>query len=208
MRVAIFTNVSKEIENMARLTNLNKLEYCTRHNYSLIINNKPYEDAVAETKSLIGFFDMYDMLWTLDADTIITNMSLKIEELSCIGSHITVCEEGIVPWNLINCGSVVWKNTEETKQVLKAITENQSSWKNLICGWQTWLSINKQNLGDILTIAPLKSFNSCVWNKPGNGPGLPGSNWTEGDFVYHPCGVFPYESTRIEYIKEALKKVI
>lgn len=207
-KVAIYTNVSKEVSEMARLTSLNKLEYCIKHNYSLIIHNRPYEDAVRDTKSLIPLLNMYDILWTMDADSIITNMTLKIEELSCIGPHITICEEGIVPWNLFNCGSIVWRNTNESKQILASITDNENIWRSLVCGWQTWLALLKPSLGDILTIAPLRSFNSCEWNRPGNGPGDPGSNWQQGDFVYHPCGVFPYESTRIEYIKNHLEKVI
>jgi len=208
MRVAIFTNVSKEIEPMARLTNPNKLEYCTKHNYSLIVNNQPYKSIVAGMASLINLLNMYDVLWTMDADTLITNMNIKIEELECLGPHMTVCEEGIVPWNLINCGSIVWKNTNESKAILTAITQNKASWEPLVCGWQTWLAANKNNLGDIMTVAPLRSFNSCVWNKPGNGPGDPGSHWQEGDFVYHPCGVFPYDTERLVNIQNTLNKVI
>lgn len=209
MRVAIFTNVSKEINEMSSLTMPNKLEYCLRHNYSLIMNNQPYEEIMIKMESLIPLLYNFDILWYMDADTIITNMTKKIEELNCLGPHITVCEEGIVPWNHINCGSIVFKNTEESKAILSAITHNEQQWKPLVCQWQTWLFGVKQLLNnDVITIAPLRSFNSCVWNKPGNGPGLPGSHWQEGDFVYHPCGVFPYESERINYIKTTLTKVV
>jgi hypothetical protein len=207
MRIAIFTNTSKEIYDMASITMPNKLEYCLRHNYSLIINDQPYEDIMVKMNTLIPLLSNYDILWYMDADTIITDMSKRIEDLDCLGPHITVCEEGIVSWNHINCGSIIFRNTNDSKAILQAITDNEKDWKPLVCQWQTWLYAIKDNIGDILTIAPLRSFNSCVWNRPGNGPGLPGSHWKEGDFVCHPCGIFPYSPVRVEYIKETLKKV-
>ena len=207
MRIAIFTNVSKEIEDMSSLTMPNKLEYCLRHNYSLIMNDQPYNDIMVKMNTLIPLLGNYDILWYMDSDIIITDMTKKIEDLDCLGPHITVCEEGIVPWNHINCGSIIFRNTNNSKAILQGITDNEKDWKPLICQWQTWLYAIKDNTGDTLTIAPLRSFNSCVWNKPGNGPGLPGSHWQEGDFVCHPCGMFPYNPLRIDYIKETLQKV-
>ncbi len=208
MRVAIFVNTSKEIYNMSSITMPNKLEYCLRHNYSLIINNQSYEEIAAGMNSIIPILNNYDILWCLDADAIITDMTKRIEDLSCLGPHMTVCEEGIVSWNHINCGSIVLKNTDKSKAILDAITRHEKDWKNLVCQWQTWLFAIKDALGDGLTIAPLRSFNSCVWNKPGNGPGLPGSNWYEGDFVCHPCGMFPYDPLRLEYIKSILAEKV
>ena len=208
MRIAIFTNVSKEIEDMSSLTMPNKLEYCLRHNYSLIMNDQPYDDIMVKMNTLIPLLGNYDILWYLDADTIITDMTKKIEDLDCLGPHITVCEEGIVPWNHINCGSIIFRYTNNSKAILQGITDNEKDWKPLICQWQTWLYAIKDSIEDTVTIAPLRSFNSCVWNKPGNGPGLPGSHWKDGDFVCHPCGMFPYSPLRVDYIKETLNKVI
>jgi len=46
MKVAIITSVSANIAAMAALTVPNKLEYCLRHGYTLIVDNQPYEQAV------------------------------------------------------------------------------------------------------------------------------------------------------------------
>lgn len=208
MRIAIFTNVSKEIREMASLTIPNKVEYCIRHNYSLIMNDQPYDEIMVKMNSLIPLLNNYDILWYMDADTIITDMTKRVEDLNCLGPHITVCEEGIVSWNYINCGSIIFRNTNNSKIILQAITDNEKKWKPLVCQWQTWLFNIRNSVGDTITIAPLRSFNSCVWNKPGNGPGLPGSHWQVGDFVCHPCGIFPYSPLRVAYIKETLQKVI
>jgi len=178
---------------MASLTVANRMEYCLRHGYSFIADNKPYAKAVAGVASLVPLFDMYDLVWTLDADAVVTNMTQRVDELPCLGPHVTVCEEGIVPWNRINCGSIVWRDTLETRWLLESITVQRHQWTSLPCVWQTWLAIRAADLGDVLTIAPLRSFNSCEWNRPGGGDGPPGSHWKPGDFVCHPCGVFPAE---------------
>jgi hypothetical protein len=204
MRVAICTSVSANIADVSTLTLPNKIEYCLKNDYSLIIDNQVYEQAAKNTHQLVHLFNNYDIIWTLDADTLITNMNMKIEELSCLGPHITVCEEGIVPYNKLNCGSIVWKNTFYSKWFLQTITALDFQWKPLVCGWQTWMEMIRPTLGNLITVAPIRSFNSCVWNKPGGGEGEPGSHWQKGDFVYHPCGVFP-KSEKLNYLKRTLE---
>lgn len=209
MRIALFTQMSPEINTMAGLTVPNKYEYCSRHGYSLIVNNQPYDDIVAGMDQLINLLNIYDILWTLDSDLLITNMTMKIEQLDCLGPHMTVCEEGIVPWNKINCGSMVWKNTEKSKGLLKAISENKKSWDiKGWCGWQTWLWTIREQLGDTMTVAPVSSFNSCTWNNPGGNLGEPGTNWKPGDFVCHACGVFPYEPVRRQYLELIEEEIV
>jgi hypothetical protein len=207
MRVAIFTSVSANIKSLAAQTLGNKFAYCMRHGCSLILDNRPYEEAVAGTADLVQLLNVYDMVWTLDADAVITDMRQRIEDVPHLGPHMTVCEEGIVPWNRLNCGSVVWKNTPQTKAMLLDIAATRDQWILMPCVWQTWIEHNLQRLGDTVTVAPLRAFNSTVWNRPGNGPGKPGSHWQAGDFVYHPCGVFPMVQ-RQAHLAAALEQVI
>lgn len=201
MKVAIVTSVSSKIAAYASLTTPNKAEYCLRHGYSLVVDNAPYEKAVTDVAWITSLFDRYDLLWTLDADAVITNMAVPIHTLDCLGPHVTACEEGIVDWNRVNCGSVVWRNTPECRAVLEEITANPSAWKSLSCGWQTWIADRPE-----LTVAPLRSFNSCAWNRPGGSEGVAGSHWRPGDFVFHPCGVYP-QADRTDSIRAALEMV-
>lgn len=201
MKVAVVTSVSSAIASYASLTVPNKAEYCLRHGYSLVVDNAPYEEAMPGVAWLISLFERYDLLWVLDADTVITNMTIPIHTLDCLGPHFTACEEGIVPWNRINCGSIVWRDTFEACEVLREITQSPEKWRGLPCGWQTWLADRP-----VLTVAPLRAFNSCAWNRPGGAAGDSGSHWRPGDFVFHPCGVYPLES-RTESIKAAIAMV-
>lgn len=206
MKVALFTSVSANIADMAALTMPNKLAYCLRHGYSLIADNRPYDEAVRSTATLCKYLDSFDVLWTLDCDAVITNMATAVHELPCLGPNVTVCEEGIVQWNRVNCGSMVWKNTPATRALIYAIQAAEPDWKNMPCIWQSWIAQPHIMRSFCVAIAPLRSFNSCEWTLPGGGPGDPGTHWQPGDFVYHPCGVFPM-AERLSRIAAAMKGV-
>lgn len=207
MNVALFTSVSANIGEMATLTAANKLEYCLRHGYSLIVDNMPYEQAVRSTDIICHYLDRFDLVWCLDSDAVITNMAKPIHNLECLGPHMTVCEEGIVKWNRLNCGSTIWRNTPESRQLLLAIAGSLHEWMHMPCGWQTWLQFVAEKFPSLVTVAPLRAFNSCVWNRPANSRDEIGGHWRPGDLVYHPCGVYPM-SERIEWIRNALEQVI
>lgn len=203
MSVAVFTSVSANIAELAAVTTPNKLEYCLRHGYSLVVENAPYDDAVANADRLCHYLDRFELVWTIDADAVITNMAVPIHELPCLGEHVTVCEERIVEWNRINCGSMVWRDTPPSRWLLREITRRRDEWVGMPCQSQTWLGAVADQLGDWLTIAPATAFNSCVWNRPANSRDEIGGYWNPGDLVYHPCGVFP-PAERLRWIRGAL----
>ena len=204
MKAAVVTSVSENIADMAALTVPNKFEYCIRHDYSLIVDNRPYAEAVRDVRKVLApLLEIYDLVWTLDCDAIVTNMALPVHSLACLGPGVTVCEEGIVGWNRLNCGSMVWRAGSRSRHLLERIDESAAEWMPAPCVWQTWLGTHAESLGDALTVAPLRSFNSCAWNHPGGGFGEAGSHWEFGDLVFHPCGVFPHEE-RLEVVRSVL----
>lgn len=203
MNVCIYTSVNHANPTVCRYAEMTsgvKADYCERYGYSLILDDGPYD--TGRVVRLLPLLDLYDMVWTLDADCLVTNMTIPIHSLPCLGPDVTACEEQIVPWNQINCGSVVWRNTSATRRILALIGAGREQWEALPCGWQTWLAADQD-----LTIAPSRAFNSCEWTSPGNGPGAAGSHWSPGDFVYHPCGVFPLED-RVERIRSKLTEIV
>lgn len=197
MRVAIYTSISDGCAAFAKATTPSKVAYCLRHGYSLVLINRPYAEAVAE-----GFRDVwrlldedYDLVWCLDADCLITGI-VPIHKLPELGHHATVCEEQIVDWNLLNCGSIVWRNTDQTRIVLGEILAAEPQWRSMRCQAQTWLAENAPLFGDSVRIARQRSFNSVAWNHSGGG-----CHWQPGDLVYHPCGIVPH-SLRAEALRE------
>lgn len=208
MSVLIVTSVSANIAEMAALTVPNKAEYCLRHGYSLLVENMPYELVVAKVSRWARHFEQFDIVWTLDADAVITNMGPAIHGLDCLGPHVTVCEENIVDWNYVNCGSVVWRDTPVTLDVMASIDADEPRWRTFPCIWQTWMGIVAQKRPDAIKVAPTRSFNSVAWNHPGGSATYsPGSHWQPGDLVYHPCGMFPHEA-KLDAVRDAMTKVV
>lgn len=204
----IVTSVSENIAEMATLTVPNKTEYCLRHGYSLLVENVRYDLAVANVSRWARHFEQFEIVWTLDADAVITNMATPIHELECLGPHVTVCEEGIVDWNWVNCGSVVWRATQMSRDVLATIDADKPHWRSFPCSWQTWMGIVAKKRPDAITVAPTRAFNSVAWNHPGGSAEYsPGCHWQAGDLVYHPCGMFPHEA-KLAAVRDALRKVV
>ena len=204
MNVAMTTSVSSNIAELAMLTVPNKLEYCLRHGYHLVVDNRPYESAVdAFADTMLTLLDQYDLVWALDSDALITNMDVAIHTLPCIGPGMTVCPEGMIEWNLLNCGSVVWRSGSRSRYLLERLRESRDEWVEMPCQHQTWFgNCVRSGAGDLITLAPLRAFNSTAWNYDDEIL-RPGSHWQEGDLVFHPCGVFPHEE-RLRVIKEML----
>ena len=207
MGVAVITSVSANIARLAKLTLPNKAEYCLRHGYTLVADNMPYEQAAAATSRLWHYLDLYGTVWMLDCDAIITDMTRPIHKLSCLGPHVTVCREDIVPWNELNCGSMVWRDTPQARQLLHTIELEAPAWKTMPCGWQTWLGAFAADRPDVVQVVPPREFNSTEWTHPGGGAESPGCHWQPGDLVYHPCGVFP-AAAKYEYIRRRLGEVV
>ena len=51
MNVAVVTSVSAKITPVAVITAVNRMEYCLRHGYTFVADNRPYERAVADMSS-------------------------------------------------------------------------------------------------------------------------------------------------------------
>ena len=188
MKVCIYTSVSQNIAGIAAVTVPNKFEYCLRHGYTLVAETVDYLQGVAKTASTVwSLLLTHDLVWTLDADAVITNMTIPIHTIDCIGPGVTVCEENIVEWNRINCGSVLWRKGWAANRILMQMSDARDHWMKEPGYWQTWMGRRND-----ITVVPTRTFNSTAWTHPGNaGVEEPGCHWQDGDFVYHPCGVYP-----------------
>jgi hypothetical protein len=205
MKVCLYVNKSDRTP-WAAATVPNTAEYCLRHGYSLIVRDIPYMECIKGQDEIIELLSIYDLVWTIDADCLITNHRIRIEDVPGLGRDVTVCEEGM-PWltsNRINCGSIVYRATEQTKSLLRQLRDAFPEWCNnpaypFIS--QSWLGTHAERFVDSLTILPPRVFNSVAWQQNGGG-----TLWQSGDLVYHPC-CHPHER-RLEILKAKLGEVI
>jgi hypothetical protein len=197
MQIAILNSASVGTP-WAQIILPNRLEYCIRHNYTMITCCESYNQALDKFGKLHQLLDQYDLVWTLDSDCLITDLTKKIEELSCLGPNVSICLEGLGDHALINAGSIVWKSTKLSHDLIDEIVNSQSEWKLLPYNIQDWLMKNHTRLRDVLTICPQRAFNSVHHDEK--------MIWQKGDFVYHPCGM-PID-TRCGRLENMLSKVI
>ena len=134
MNVAIYTSISEGCAEFAAATTPSKLRYCLRHDYSLVLRNRPYHEAVlASLDDVRNLLNEFDAVWTLDADCLVTGTA-PIHELPGFGPNVTVCEELICDWNRLNCGSMVWRSTTLTRCLLSDMICLDHKWRAMPCG--------------------------------------------------------------------------
>lgn len=197
VKVALVTSVSAGTP-WAEITMPGRLEYCIRHGYTNVIYCESYADAVGGYGRLLPLLDAHDLVWTLDADCLITDHTKRIEDVPDLGPHVSICEEGIGPHALVNGGSIVWRATHGTRSLLHEILEAGPEWETLTYSLQQWLMIHHARLADRLKVCDKHAFNGaahanvCVWR--------------EGDLVYHPCGDAP--ELRCDKLRQRLASVV
>lgn len=197
MNIAIVSSVSLNTP-WAQITLPNRLEYCTRHEYTMIVNCETYKKALSRIHRLHDLLNQYDIVWTLDADCLITNLTKKIEEIEGLGEHVSICEEGLGPQAFINAGSIIWRSTESSHSLIDQIVKATNQWELLPYNIQDWLMLNYNRLSDILKIFPQRTFNSVHHGNQ--------MIWKHGDFVYHPCGM--KENDRCQALQRISRLII
>jgi hypothetical protein len=205
VRVCVFVTASDSTP-WAAVSVPNTADYCVRHGYSLVLRHMSYAEALTCQNEIIELLGRHDLLWTIDADCLITNHKTRIETVPGLGPHVTVCEEGMwwYPQNRINCGSMVWRSTDNSRTILREMLAAAPEWSNRnrypnIS--QSWLADKAERYADSLTILPPRAFNSVAWQQEGGG-----TLWEPGDLVYHPC-CHPHER-RAEILRAKLQEVV
>jgi|LakMenEpi03Aug12_release.lakeMendotaPanAssembly.Ray.scaffolds.fasta_scaffold10880_11 hypothetical protein len=197
MSVAIFTSAGVGTP-WAELTVANRLAYCVRHDYTMVWRCEAYSQALSNFWRIGQLLEHHDLVWTLDADCVITNLTTRIEDVPDLGPHMTICEEGIGAHALVNGGSIVWRATQGTHSLLDEIVAAENEWRSMEWNVQQWLMKHRERLADRMTIAPKRAFNSVHLGQT--------NHWQHGDLVYHPCGNPP--DIRCELIREHLGRVV
>jgi hypothetical protein len=205
MKVAVSISIS-DGSPWARVSVPNTFEYCFRHGYSLAVFYEQYKEALVSQGQIVDLLSRFDLVWCIDADVLITNHTKRIEEVEGLGPHCTVCEEGMpwLKWNRLNCGSMVYRATDKSREFLTAVREAEPEWRDnptYPFVSQSWIAAHAESFGDALTILPPRAFNSVAWQQNGGG-----TTWQPGDLVFHPC-CHPRE-LREEILRNKLPEVV
>lgn len=198
MSVAIITSVSTGTP-WAEIVMPGRLQYCIRHGYTQVLLASDYYAAhTAMIRATRHLLEQHDLVWMLGADCLITNHTLRIEEIADLGPHMSICEEGLGMHALVNADSIVWRATSGSVSLLEDLLSNEAEWREMPYGVQDWLGSHRAAIGDRMKIMPKRTFNSCH-----NGYTM---HWNFGDFVYHPCGAEAGE--RCEALRIMCERVV
>lgn len=181
----------------ADITLPNRAEYCRRHGYTMSVIHAPPGPAVIEClRQLRALLEVFDLVWTLGIDCLITDMTQRIECVKDLGDHVTVCEEGLGAHAMLNNDSMVWRATDESRGLASEMIAAEPEWRTMDFVTQDWLMFNSGRL-DCLEILPLRTLQSVHYQDT--------CHWQPGDFVYHPCGA-PRDE-RCEMLRQKLSEV-
>jgi hypothetical protein len=181
----------------ADITLPNRAEYCRRHGYTMSVIYAAYEHSVIEhLRQLSRLLGLFDLVWTLGIDCLITDMTQQIECVPDLGDHVTVCEEGLGAHTLLNNDSMVWRSTDESRGLVNELIAAEPEWSRMNFLSQDWLMFNSGRL-DCLEILPMRTLQSVHHQQT--------CHWQPGDFVYHPCGA-PRDE-RCEMLRQKLGEV-
>jgi len=126
MKIGLLTLcIGKEYKKAVELGIDSKKIYCTKHGYDFIIGENDVHDisrpiAWSKIKMIEKYISKYDYIFCSDADVIIMNNNIKIEDL--ITTYMTSTILLVTrDWNNINTGNIIIKNDYRIPLLLKDI---------------------------------------------------------------------------------------
>ena len=149
-RIAIST-INIGSKSYYQLTRALQSEYARQHNYDFYALKQPFETEIKVTHyqkilSSLKLLDTprhhpssitedryyYDYIFWIDADTIITNMTVRLEDIIGMASSSPTSSDNsdnrhhvIISGDLylINSAQVLWRNTDRTREILQGILD-------------------------------------------------------------------------------------
>lgn len=196
----MFKLISNYTENFQPLVDKtwynNKIQYCERHGYSYELIKSQWSSMhesqvikIQILKDAINSIPEDSWIWWTGADLMITNFTIKLEDLIDNNYHFIVASD----FNGINADSFLLRNSPQGRDYLKMIEDKLPSY---VDNWEGEQGIMKdtyeQYKDSVVKMIPQKSLNSYQYNLyRGRYPeplvdklGTVG-DWSIGDFVIH-----------------------
>lgn len=181
-RICIQILYTKDWLDIAKIMLPNVIEYTKKHNYSVDVKcvDSPF-DGYEKLRQIKEKFDnnKYDWVMSMDADTLITNHSIKIESLIDNGYDAIFNND----YNGLNCGVFILRNTTTTKQIIDAALLLQG-FKGMECEQDALNKVKKYFKYKIVPQHKMNSYKYSLYPEIGTltwGEG----EWHLGDWLIH-----------------------
>jgi hypothetical protein len=213
MNFAIVSLNDKNYQPLADLTwEQNKVKYAERHDYGYACKTDGFYNVVIGFEKIWFMRDMLDAypdidwLWWTGTDTLITNMSVKLEDRVDNNYHFIIATD----CNGINADSFFVRNTPEGRGYLDLIKSKYDQYKTHVWAEQQVIIDTAEANKDIIKFLPQKDINAydyglypeCVpKDKFGND-----GQWSKGDLLIHWPGTSLWQ--RLDLAKKYMGQIV
>jgi hypothetical protein len=213
MNFAIVSLNDKNYQPLADLTwEQNKVKYAERHDYGYACKTDGFYNVVIGFEKIWFMRDMLDAypdidwLWWTGTDTLITNMSVKLEDRVDNNYHFIIATD----CNGINADSFFVRNTPEGRGYLDLIKSKYDQYKGHVWAEQQVIIDTAEANKDIIKFVPQKDINAydyglypeCVpKDKFGND-----GQWSKGDLLIHWPGTSLWQ--RLDLAKKYMGQIV
>jgi len=223
---AVASMNTKNIQDLANLTDATKKEYCQRHGYKFFVMRE--EDFVVITDPFSNYMDFNkpffilnlfnqnpDIEWLLmsECDATITNLNVKLEDKIDNDFHLVIP----VDCKNLNSGNFLIRNSEQGRNYLQKMIDRHpeyaesqgpnSTWTDK-WGIQQYIIDTIEEFAEIIKIVPQKYMNSYepeIYDYFDVTTDILGTSgvWEKGDWIIHWPGI--KNNVRVERAKRLLE---
>lgn len=202
----IFVSYDAYFQPVAEITIPRLMEYCHRHGYSLTVaQNPPVVRTLVWDRALTQIDGLRRYDWSIhwDCDALITNMTVKLEDIVAdfpSDSLIVMTRD----FQALNDGIVFSRGGSHA---LESIALWDKLWQmrdevSSLAATHRWVLENPEQRH--IWAAPQRAFNSYEYGI--YGLKYPMGEWQQGDFVLHHPGTV--NSKRVELLTAALERIV
>lgn len=176
LHIAVPFLYDADFQGVANVTKPHVQNWCANHAYSFqqvahpTVERNIQWHRVRVIKALLE--SGYDAVFHIDADCLITNPAIKLEDLIIPAADLMMARE---PGGAFNDGTSIWMNTPAMREALPKIWEAESpdctSANGVIQKWH-----DEETLPFVLGEIPKRKINSYP------------PEWAQGDFILHCPG--------------------
>ena len=197
MKIALLTlAIGEKYREAVKIGINSKIDYCGKNNYTFILGGEEIYDrsrpiAWSKIKLIEKYINDYDYIFCSDADVVIMNDNIKLEDL--ISKYMTNSIKLLVTkdWQNINTGNIIVKNCSQMKKLLVDIYKqtqfiNHGWWEQASFIYLYYNNSYIREYTKVLTDSHL--INAYIINFGDNY--LPDNNkYRTGDLLIHFAGI-------------------
>lgn len=204
-KIAIVSLYDENYKEIGKYSDLNKQAYAKLHGYDIYLYNTLLDSSkLAPWNKILAIqnhINDYDYIFWTDADSLIMNFDIKLEEFIDENYDLIISKEEVM--NNLNTGHFFIKNSQWSKSLLENLYRLSDQFTT--CCWEqdalAYLLEQNKNLYKKIKILNQRAMNSHVFipNFLPNQFGKNGGEYYFGDFIIHFYGGIDKQAFMKEY---------